>query len=267
MSKFIDRLNRVTHTAPQPIGFRTAQAEAPPVMQLIARLTGDGDPKPARLKAADACLATVTAVTSGATRIKKLAKDMPDIVWGAQLEGASRNDLEKTAKMGDDFVLFAASGTPASTPAEDGPAIVLEIDAATSDTLLRTVNDAAVDAVLVSDGERGEGPISWLGMLRLQRVAKLVSLPLLVATPAAIGGGELRVLSEAGVAGIVVDISVGDAADLLAELRKTIAGLPPPVSRKRRAEAVLPRLGMVTASAHDDGGGDEEPDEDDDEFD
>ncbi len=75
MSKFIDRLNRVTHSAPQPIGFHASQTAPPPVMQLVARLTGDADPSPRRLKGADAALAPVTAITSRAAKLKKLAKE------------------------------------------------------------------------------------------------------------------------------------------------------------------------------------------------
>lgn len=261
MSKFTDRLNRVTHSAPQPIGFRALQTAAPPVMQLVARLVGDADPAPGRLKGADAALAPVTAITSGAARLKKLAKDAPDIIWGASLEEKSRDDLEKTANLGADFVLFPAAGTPVSVPPEDGAGVIIEIEASISDTVLRTVNDTPVDAVLVSDEERGEGPLTWAGMLRLQRVTKLLSLPLLVAVPATVAADELRVLSEAGIAGIVVDLGGKETGDLLAGLRKTIDGLPPPVRKRRRTEAVVPQVGQETAAAA------EEEEEEDEEFD
>ena len=262
MSKFIDRLNRVTHSAPQPIGFRALQTAAAPVIQLVARLVGDADPSPERLKGADAALAPVTAITSGAARLKKLAKETPDIIWGASLEAKSRDDLEKTTKLGADFVLFPAVGTPVSVPPEDGAAVILEIAASLSDTVLRTVNDTPADAVLVSDEERGEGPLTWAGMLRLQRIAKLVSLPLLVAVPATVAADELRVLSEAGIAGIVVNLGGGAADDLLAGLRRMIDGLPAPVRKRRRTEAVVPRVAQETAAAVDD-----EPDEEDEDFD
>ncbi len=246
MSKLIDRLNRVTHSAPQPIGFRASQAAPAPVMQLVARLTGAGDPSAKRLSGADAALAPVTAITSGT----------------AKLKAGSAGNLEKTAKLGADFVLFPAVGTPASIPPEDGAGVILEIESSTSDTVLRTVNDAPVDAILVSDEERGEGPLTWAEMLRLQRVAKIVSLPLLVAVPAATAVGELRVLSEAGVAGVVVGLDDEEADDLLANLRKTIDGLPTPARKRSRGDAVIPQVGRETAAAADD-----EPDEDGEEFD
>ena len=123
-------------------------------------------------------LTPVTAIKSGTARLKKLAGDAPDIIWGASLEGGLRDYLEKTAKLGADFVVFPAAGTPASVPPENDAGVVLEIETSISDTLLRTVNDAPVDAVLVKDEERGEGPLTWAEMLRLHRVVKLLSLPL-----------------------------------------------------------------------------------------
>ena len=263
MSKFIDRLNRVTHSAPQPIGFRASRTAAAPVIQLVVRLTTDADPSPGRLKGADAALAPVTAITSGATRLKKLAKDAPDIIWGASLEERSRDDLEKTSNLGADFVIFPAAGTPVSVPPEDGAGVILQIEASISDTVLRTVNDTPVDAVLVGDEERGEGPLTWAGMLRLQRVAKLLSLPLLVAVPATVAVDELRVLSEAGIAGIVVDLGGKEAVDLLSSLRKTIDGLPAPVRKRRHTEAVVPHVAPEAAAA----AAEEEEEEDDEDFD
>ncbi|MEE8353207.1 MAG: hypothetical protein V3S10_02020, partial [Dehalococcoidales bacterium] len=193
-------------------------------------------------------------------RLKALTKEVPDIIWGASLEARARDDLEKTAKLGADFVLFPAAGTAASIPPEDGAGVVLEIETSISDTVLRTVNDSPVDAVLVRDEERGEGPLTWAGMMRLQRVAKLISRPLLVVVPATVAAGELRVLSEAGVAGIVVDLGSEEADDLLADLRKTIDELPAPARKRRHAEAVVPQVRQeATAPADDDF---EEDDED-----
>jgi len=260
MSKFIDRLNHVTHSAPQPIGFHTSQMAPPPVIQLVARLVGDDTSSPGSLSGADAALVPVTAIKSGTARLKKLAGDASDIIWGASLEGGLRDDLEKTAKLGADFVIFPAAGTPASVPPEDGAGMVLEIEASISDTVLRTLNDAPVDAVLVRDEERGEGPLTWAEMLRLHRVVKLLSLPLLVAVPATIAASELRVLSEIGVAGIVVDLDGREADDLLPNLRKAIDQLPPPTRKRHRAEAVVPRVRQETTTAADDD--DVEEDED-----
>lgn len=264
MSKLIDRLNRVTHSAPQPIGFRASQATAAPGMQLVARLVGDAAPSAKRLGGADAALTPVTAITSGAAKLKILTKEAPDVIWGASLAGKSGDDLEKTGKLGADFVIFPAAGTPVSVPSEDGAGIILEIEAALSDTVLRAVNDTPIDAVLIRDEERAEGPLTWADMLRLQRVAKLLSLPLLVAVPATVTSGELRVLSDAGVAGIVIDLGDGEADNLLAGIRKAIDGLPAPTRKRRRAEAVVPHIAPETAAAADDGG---EDDDDDDDFD
>ena len=262
MSKFIDRLNRVTHSAPQPIGFRASKAEAAPVIQLVARLTGDAAPSAKALEGADAVVATVTAITSGAAKLKKLSKDVPDIIWGAGLEDKSRDDLEKTSKLGADFVIFPAEGTPVSVPPEDGPSVILEIDASISDTVLRTVNDAPVDAVLVRNGERGDGPLTWAEMLRLQRVAKMLNLPLLVAVPATVAANELQALSECGITGIVVDLGNDAAKDLLPSLRKAIDGLPAPAKKRRHTDAMVPQLRREAPVAEaDDDEGDEGDDE------
>lgn len=261
MSKFIDRLNRVGQPAPQSIGFRTAQAESPPVIQLIARLSANAVPTGKTLKGADAAIMAVTAITSGATTLKKLVKDVPGIDWGAFLTDKSANNLEKTTKLGADFVIFPATGTPVSTPPEDGPGIIIEIETSLSDMVLRTINDTPVDAVLIRDGERGEGPLTWAEMLSLQRVVKLLNLPLLVTVPSTTAADELQVLSEMGIAGIVVETD----GDRLSGLRKIIDMLPAPIKKHHHRDAMVPQLRQeVAAAADDDDDGD---DYDDEEFD
>ena len=61
----------------------------------------------------------------------------------------------------------------------------------------------------------------------------------------------MRVLSEAGITGIVVDIGGEAANDLVAGLRRMINGIPAPVRKHRRAEAMVPRVTQETVAVDD----------------
>jgi len=241
MSKFIDRLTHASQATAQPMGFRAAQsAAAKPGMQLVAALTDGGADL---AKGADAGLLRVSQVSSGAGAIKKTTKAMPDIPWGAWLEGDACGQLGDAAELGCDFVVFPAVGTMLAVPASDDVGLVLQVDSSVPDGQFRTANDLPVDAVLVTGEEGGPGSLTWHDLMLWRRFCGLLSKPLLVCVPANVTTGELQLLCDAGVGGVLVAIGPDSPDGELKRLREAIDELKPPSPRKgRRPDAVLPRV-------------------------
>ena len=241
MSKFIDRLTHASQATAQPMGFRAAQsAAAKPGMQLVAALA-DGSADLA--KGADAGLLRVSQVSSGAGAIKKTTKAMPDIPWGAWLEGDACGQLGHAAELGCDFVVFPAVGTALAVPSDGDVGLILQVDSSVPDGQLRTTNDLPVDAVLVTGEERGPGSLTWHDLMLWRRFCGLLSKPLLVSIPAGATTEELQLLCDAGVGGVVVAIGPDSPEGELKRLRETIDGLKPPSPRKKsRPEAMVPQI-------------------------
>lgn len=240
MSKFIDKLKRVSQAAPQPIGFRRAEAvPAEAKIQLVARMGAGDIENPADYAAgADAVLVPISKSGSGVETLKEVSKAMPDIPWGGWLGDISAGKTKQMVAHGCDFVVFAASGTPIVLPQNDEPGKILEVEASLDEGLLRAVNELPVDAVLIAPEEEGSGVLTWYQLMRFQRFADLLAKPLLVSVPAGVSADELLVLWGAGVDGVVVEAG----AEGVKGLRQVIDKLTFPTPRKReKREVLLPR--------------------------
>lgn len=247
MSKFIDKLKRASQGAPQPIGFR--RAEAVPVkakIQLVARMgAGDIENLADYAAGADAALVPISKAGSGVEPLKKISKAMPDIPWGGWPGDISAGKIKQMVAHGCDFVVFTASGTPTVFPESDETGKILEVEASLDEGLLRAVNELPVDAVLVAPEQEGSGVLTWYQLMVFQRFADLLAKPLLVSVPARVSADELLVLWGAGVDGVVVEAG----AEGVKGLRQVIDKLTFPTPRKReKREALLPRGGAESGA-------------------
>jgi len=253
MSRFIDKLNRLSRAEPQPIGFRTIQPVSPkPKIQLVASLAQENVESLASYVAgADAGLLRISKLSPGAKALNRMSQGHSDIPWGGRLEGSGLGDIKQMLKAGCDFIVFPAANTPLAIPQDDGMGKILEVEASLSEVLLRAVNELPTDAVLIA-GERGEDYfLTWQHLMLFRRFADLLTKPLLVSIPSEVTAGELRALWEAGIGGVVVEVTVGQPQDRLKELRQVIDQLAFPSPRKReKAEPLLPHIsqesGMTT---------------------
>ena len=160
MSKFIERLNKLSRGETQAIGFTARQAASPkPKIQLVARLAAESAESLAgRMAGADAGLLSISKLATGAETLQKLSQSLTDIIWGGWLQGSNNGgnsgDMKQLTKAGCDFIVFSAADTPLTVMKnnkETGK--ILEVESSLSDGLLRTTNELPVDAVLIS----GEG--------------------------------------------------------------------------------------------------------------
>ncbi|MFC2059789.1 hypothetical protein ACFLTZ_01685 [Chloroflexota bacterium] len=254
MSKFVDKLGRTSRVVPQPMGFgQTRTISAKPKILLIVSLTDPGVGNMADCVAgADAGLLHISESGAGAKIIQKMSQAMPDVPWGGWLGESSEGGVKQIVKAGYDFVIFSADRTSLAMLQDNKAGRILEVEPALSDSLVRAINELPVDAVLIASGQRDGYRLTWHHLMLFQRFANLLTKPLLVSVPSAVTSDELRVLWEAGIDGIVLEIGTGQS-DMLKELRQTIDSTVFPTPRKRnKTEALLPYVSPETITAGED---------------
>ena len=242
MSRFVDKLKRVSQAVPQSMGFRSAQpVSVKPRILLIASLAqADIDGLAERVAGADAGLLPITKST-GVDSLAKVSQAVSDIPWGGWLRDIAEVEVERVTTIGFDFVVFPPASTPLATLKDDKVGKILEVGASLSEGLLRAVDALPVDAVLVANEQKGEYFLTWQHLMFFQRCADSLTKPLLVSIPPNVSANELQALWGAGVNGVVVGVGAGQPTERLKELRQVIDKLVFPSQRKRRkAEALLP---------------------------
>ncbi|MFC2034875.1 hypothetical protein ACFLUJ_02000 [Chloroflexota bacterium] len=251
MSRFIDKLKRLSRTETQPMGFRTAQpVSTEHKMQLVASLAQESNESLIDYVAeADAGLLRISKLGSGAKALQKISEDVSDIPWGGWLQDGSVGEIKQMIKAGCDFLVFQAARTPLAILQNDEVGKILEVEISLSEGLLRAANELPIDAVLVK-GEQSDGySLTWQHLMTFQRLATLVTKPLLVSIPSRVTPGELQALWETGVDSVVVEVTVGQSKDRLRKIRRVIDKLVYPLPRRdERIKPMLPYISTATGT-------------------
>ncbi len=243
MSKFIDKLNRLSRGETQPIGFRVREPASPkPKIQLIASLAQESaESVTGYLDGADAGILFISKLDTGTEVLQKLSQALPDIPWGGRLGSSGWEGIKQLSKAGCDFIVFSATDTPLALIENREAGRILEIETSLGEGLLRAVNELPVDAVLVAVEEKHS--LTWKHLMLFQRFADLLTKPLLASISVKVTGGELQALWEAGVSGVVVEVSPEQPQDSLNRIRRVIDKLEFSLPRRReKVEAFLPRI-------------------------
>jgi HAMP domain-containing protein len=213
------------------------EAEAKRGLQLVVLLPEDASTVPAGV---DAGVLRLSGLKTGAAALKKASQAAPGVPWGVWPVSVEI-DRERLLKLGADFLIFAAGDAAISLPADDETGILVQIDTAMPENLLRALNELPVDAVLLTPAEAEIRPLLWRELMLIHRFASLVAKPLLVSVPPGMEAGELQLLWEAGVEGVVAEAGAGAPLDEIERLRQAIDGIQPHPPRKRpKMEPVLP---------------------------
>ncbi|OGN87904.1 MAG: hypothetical protein A2158_03910 [Chloroflexi bacterium RBG_13_46_14] len=220
MSKFIDTLNKLTRLESTPIGFRRDQAASMVRKIQLVSLVSKGE---ADKSGADTVLLDVREKGIEPESVSGMPGDIP---WGAWLKGARQKDLKQLKDAGCDFIVFPAESTPLEIIEVQDIGKVLEIDTAISDSVLRSIVELPIDAVLVSVGLGNVNSLTWYDLMILQRLGGLPKKPLLAHIPVKISSGELEALWEAGVMAVITEGNID-------KLRKTIDKADFTKARKR----------------------------------
>lgn len=226
------------------MGFRAARAVVKPRLLLVASLPQAGFE--AELAGADAGILPISGASTRAG-IKEKAPTLPDIPWGGWLDSISHGGVKRLEEAGYDFVVFPADKMSLAILEADNVGRVLAVEPMLDAGLLRTINELPVDAVFVISQQQGH-PVTWHQLMLFRRLAALLTKPLLVPVSPAVASGDLQALWEAGVAGVVVELTPGGPAGRLKKLRQQIESLAPPQKQKpTRARALLPGITPETS--------------------
>jgi hypothetical protein len=247
MSKLIEKLNHLSRTSPQPIGFGARQQEAAkPQIQVIASLALESAESLAgRLDGADAVMLHISPSGPSGQDLQKAANTMPGIPWGGWLQGGSPELVKEMTELGADFGAFPATGMSLAMLEDTEVGRILEFQASLSEGLVRTINELPVDASLVASEEES-GLLTWQHLLLYHRFAALLNKPLLVPAPPNLTAGELKALWQAGVDGLVIEITGEHPEGGLKGLCQTIKQVSFTARRRGKIEPLLP--GMRTES-------------------
>jgi hypothetical protein len=243
MSRLIDELNRVAKATSQPMGFRAARSVSlEPRILLIASLAQSEDIE--RLAdGADAVLLRLAKSRLTANTLQKIVASLPEIPWGGWMDDIDVKKTQALVEAGCDFVVFPAASQVSATPQDDKVGKILQVTSSLGEGLLRAINDLPVDAVLTTDAYEAGGSMAWHHLMHFQRLANLLSKPLLVAVPLNVTASELKALWEVGVDGVIMETDTSKPG-ALGDLRRSISEMTFRPSRKRgKAEALLPRVG------------------------
>ena len=255
MSKLIDKLNCISKTTSQPIGFTTSQsASEKPRMVLIASLTLTPNETVKSLadysNNADALLLHITKSSLAAGKVQEVAKSLPEIPWGLWLGDFGQTEIVKAGKAGSDFVVIPVSSKVAAMPQDDKSGGIVQVEPSFSENSLRAINELKIDAVLLADGDPA---LTWHYLMLIQRFASLLTKPLLVTISTDITADELQILWEAGTAGVLFEVSSRQQVTGLRKVRQSLNSLTPPLSRKKGSGgAILPNIDRDTAIDVDD---------------
>lgn len=270
MSKLIEKIKQNSRVVAQPIGFgREAVAPVKPRILLLAAINRPGEASPPELAAgADAALVSLSGSRSDAKTFKKYADSEAGIPWGGWQAGDKPLGGKQIAALGCDFIVFPADSPLGDMAVEQeadtkagkksaGAGKLLVLDETVDSSLLRTVADLPVDAVVVA-GKDDFGPaLTWRRLMVCRNYAGIISKPLLVTVPVKITAAELQALWEAGVSGVIVDAAAAKAAGVQG-IREMIDNTDFPTQKKRdRVKAILPHFGIGVNAKKE-----EEPDED-----
>ncbi len=243
MSKLVKKLHQIYGNAAQPLGFRAASAPSGKQMVLIACLQeGEGG------RMAEAAKAEVDAILIHSRgpeeeqALKQVTAAIEDIPWGVWLDVMSEGCLEQLRKAGADFIIFEAATAPAALVQDKDTGKVLKVDLPEDEGLIGTINQLAIEAVLVNVKEGGE-VLTISDLMHCQWLADVVDKPLLVATQRELTDKEIECLWEVGVRGLVVEVKEKQLGKSLTRLSQAIKALPAKPRRHGEEMAVLPRLG------------------------
>ncbi len=240
MSRTIDKLKKLSQTAPAPMGFHTAKiTETPPPLMIIGRTAAKASATTGKIDSgADALLVYKDKVGLSAANVQKTAKAFGDVPWGVYLE-ESGEITGALAEAGCDFVVFSPATNVSDLPQDEKVGKIVEVDSSMDNGLLRAINDLPADAVLVTDTLEKSEKLTWHQLMIYRNVANFITKPMIAPVSANISEAELKALQDADIDGVIAEMD----GEKLKELRKTVSKLPARSAKKREQGVLLPRTG------------------------
>jgi hypothetical protein len=261
MSRLVDKLNKTNKSITQPMGFRTSRSEGEESSLVIIASADSStfDVIKEYTAGADAVCLIKGGSAISAKSIQPIVKALSGIPCGISIEDTGSKKLDEFIRAGCDFLLFTAESPVESIPQDEKTGKLLRVDPSLEDSLARVINNLPVDAVITTEVTDKGKAITWQHLMNIQRLATLITKPVIIPVPPNISHGELRAVRDADIDGIMVAADPGESGRI-ERIRRGIRELPPRLVKKRgKSDALLPRSTNPTESAVP-----EEDDDDDD---
>jgi len=256
MSKLIEKLERISEGRGQPFGFGAAVNRVKALPLLVIAIVPEGDARAASAAAAakvDAVLVTGAAPGKADAISAKIMGEMPDIPWGVSLDSVTRDDMERLAGAGCDFVVFSVAGSQAAALNAEKPGKVLRIDPSLDENLARTISRLPVDAVFLQPAGDGEGGLTVEQLMVYEWLVGVSGKHPVAAMPPGMPVEDIESLWGLGVVAVAADLAVSDPAERLSRIREALEKLPAKRRRpKTRFTASLPVAGGAPPDEEED---------------
>ena len=255
MSKLIERLEKVGTVAPAPMGFAASRAPERAPALLMLSLSGAKDA--ASDSQADGFIVSVPKATK--PQLKAARKATGDRLWGLWPDATTGVSLVDVKDHGGDFVVFSSLDTPSELLADEEIGRLFVVPVELPEELGHSMEEFPVDAVVIS-GLEDASPLTVKALMQVRAVRDFVPRPLLLLRAKPLSRGELVVLQEVGLQGVVVNSSNVGAEDA-ARMSEDIKGLPPRRQKRDNPGALLPRISSGSTASHQHDDDDDEEDD------
>jgi hypothetical protein len=241
MTKFNELLGKTGRREAEPLGFgRSAKrAERTPDILLIGRISpSDLAGLDAEKTPVDAFLLETDEVD--AKVLQTASKALEGAVWGVRAKSVASDAVEILKNSEADFVVFTASGTPASVLSEEDLGSFLEVVGDLSEEDAPGVHALPIDGVAI-EVDSDLFPFTVGTLMRLHRTLSAGEHAIVLSDfdPKALSTGDLEAMRNAGVSALA--LSATEKANLEA-LRTAIADLPEPKSAHDERLALIPHV-------------------------
>jgi hypothetical protein len=167
----------------------------------------------------------------------QIASALGEIPLGVWPKSVDKDRVEQLAQAKCDFIVLEAATTSATVLEQEEIGKVIRIDFSLGDSLVKATSSLPLDAILI--GQAGDF-LTIYDLMHYRRIFDLIAKPILLMTHSELKYNDLRILSEIGVKGIVVQEW---SQKELMQLHQEINRLPSvPKRRWEKREALLPRL-------------------------
>jgi hypothetical protein len=242
------------------MGFRTSRSEGDEPSLVIIAGTAPGDPDAIKEYTAGADAVFLQATDSGisAKTIQPIVELLSGIPCGISVDDAGSKKLDDFIKAGCDFLVSLTESPVGILPQDEKTGKLLRINPSLEDSLARVINNLPVDAVITTEVTDKGKPITWQNLMSIQRLATLITKPVIIPVSPKISSGELRAIRDTDIGGILVAADPGEPGRI-EKIRRYIRELPPRSVKKRdKSDVLLPHsAGMVESAV---------PEEDDDDL-
>ena len=238
MSKLIERLEKVDAASTPPLGFGASRTQSKPASMLLVALADAASTESLTKIPADICVLSIP--SAGESEVKAAKESLGDALWGLWPGVLTSESLEGIKEQGGDFFIFSETDTPAEVLSGEELGRLIAIPADFPEELGRSLEELPLDAVLMTGLEEA-APLSVKDLMQVRSIRDLISKPMLLLRARPLSQGELTVLHDTGIQGIVLDSRSVDAEDAL-KVREAIENLPPRKTKRDQPAPVVPRL-------------------------